>query len=54
MILSGFGTRLGHRISRVFAALFAQVNPEASHVEDAHAIAACMMSPCPGMILSQT
>ena len=25
LILSGFGTRLGHRISRVFAALFAQV-----------------------------
>lgn len=25
LILSGFGTRLGHRISRIFSALFAQV-----------------------------
>lgn len=25
VILSGFGTRLGHRVSRLFGALFAQV-----------------------------
>jgi ribosome production factor 1 len=54
MILSGFGTRLGHRISRVFAALFAQASPQTPRSTVQTNFDSCVMPPQLGKVQSRT